>query len=90
MTANSMLIHGIDACASSPPVKGQLAAVTSGLVWPLLTFAALIVVSGIVAAVAARAWGRTKQSRQMIFTLVGFAGLVLSAAVTLARMRAHV
>jgi len=84
-----MLIRSVEACASSPTVKGQLAAVTSGIVLPLLTFAALIVISGIVAAVAARQWGRTKESRQIIFTLVGFVGLLLSAVVTLARMRMH-
>jgi hypothetical protein len=53
------------------------------IVW----FAVLILVSAIVAAVAARAWGRTKQSRQVIYSVVGFIGLIIAGMLMIARLR---
>ncbi len=50
-------------------------------------FAALIVVSAIVAAVSARKYGRTKRTRQAIYSVVGFVGLAIAVAITIARLR---
>jgi hypothetical protein len=50
-------------------------------------FAFLILASGIVAMLAARKWGRTKRTRQMIYSVVGFVGLLTAALVAFARLR---
>jgi hypothetical protein len=57
-------------------------------VWPLLTFAMLLVFGFTLAALAVRRWGKTRQSRQTIFTVVAFVGLVVAAAIMFARLRA--
>ena len=49
--------------------------------------AVLIQVSAIVAAVAARAWGRTKQQRQAIYSVVGFIGLIIAGMLMISRIR---
>jgi hypothetical protein len=53
------------------------------IVW----FAGLILVSAIVAAVAARIWGRTKQSRQVIYSVVGLIGVLIGGMITIGRLR---
>ena len=50
-------------------------------------FAVLIVVSMVVAAIAARAWGRTKQQRQAIYSVVGFIGLIIAGILMISRIR---
>jgi cytochrome b561 len=50
-------------------------------------FSALIIVSAIVAAVTARKYGRTNQSRKAIYSVVGFIGLVIALLITISRLR---
>ena len=59
----------------------------SGFMWPMLGFAGLIAVAVLIAYFAARQWGRTRAKRQIIFTIVSFAGIVCAAALTLLRPR---
>ena len=69
--------------SSVPNVVQTFAA---NLAWIIATFAVLIVVSGILGFLAARLWGKTKRGRQAIFGIVGFAGLMLAALITVLRL----
>lgn len=53
----------------------------------IYTLATVIVVSGIVAFVVARKWGRTKRARQAIYSVVGFVGLVIAVIVMQYRLQ---
>ena len=57
----------------------------------LLTFALLIVAAAVVALLAARTLGGgSRGKRQLIFTLVGFIGLMAAATYTVFRLRGQV
>ena len=54
----------------------------------VLTFAALVALSGVIAAlVAHRYGGQSRARRRAIFTLVGAVGMLAAAALTFARLR---
>lgn len=54
----------------------------------VLTFAALVAVAGIIAALVARRYGgQSRAKRRVIFTLVGAVGILTAAVVTFARLQ---
>ena len=69
------------------PAVNAVTNLASGLASAIYTFTVVILVSGVVAFFAARKWGRTKRSRQAIYSVVGFVGIVIAAIVTLYRLR---
>jgi hypothetical protein len=50
-------------------------------------YGGLIAAASLVAAVIARKYGRTKRSRQAIYSVVGFVGLMIALTITIARLR---
>jgi hypothetical protein len=50
-------------------------------------FAFMILISAGVSVVIARKYGRTKQTRQAIYSVAGLIGLAIAAAITIARLR---
>jgi hypothetical protein len=53
----------------------------------VLTFAVLVAVAGVIAALAAHRYGgKSRARRRAIFTLVGAVGMLAAAAVTFARL----
>jgi hypothetical protein len=69
------------ACASE--VVGKF---VSGFVWPILLFVAMITAGFVLAFFVSRKLGRTAQDRQMLFSLVALAGIVVSAGVFFLRL----
>jgi hypothetical protein len=61
-------------------VASPIANFGSGVASALYTFAGLILVSAVVAFLAARKWGRTKRAREAIYGIVGFVGLAIATA----------
>jgi xanthine/uracil permease len=53
----------------------------------VIYFGVIIVLFGVVGAIAARTWGRTKQSRQAIYTVASFLGVVVAGFVLLGWIR---
>lgn len=57
----------------------------------VLTFAALVAVAGVIAALAAHRYGgQSRAKRRAIFTLIGAVGMLTAAAVTFARLHVPV
>jgi hypothetical protein len=69
------------------PAVNAVTNLASGLAAAIYTLAGLVLVSAVVAFIAARKWGRTKGSRQAIYSVVGFVGLVIAAIVMLYQLR---
>ena len=68
-------------------MASHVTALASAL-WAIVTvFGVSIVVSGLVALVIARKWGRSKRSREAICSVIGFIGLAISAFVAQYRLR---
>jgi hypothetical protein len=69
------------------PAVNAVTNLASGLASAIWTFAVLILVSGVIAFLAARKWGRTKRARQAIYSVVGFIGIVIAVIVLQYRLR---
>ena len=59
----------------------------SGLASAIYTFAGVVLVSTVVAFVVARKWGRTKRTRQALYSVVGFIGILIAVIVLQYRLR---
>jgi hypothetical protein len=65
------------------PIQSSIQSTTSGIVTALAVLSVLLVVSGVIAFLAARKWGgKSRPKRQAIFAVVGAAGLIVAAIVT--------
>jgi hypothetical protein len=72
---------GVDALLMSPGQSIQ--SIASVIVTAFAVLSVLIVVSGVVAFLAAHKWGgKSRPKRQAIYTIVGSVGLIIAAIVT--------